>query len=74
MCPRFVGRDLLKAQGIDPHEMLTTKLSEGLIPPELDVSGIPSIFSESGMKSMSFDLGQGQHIILTEGGYSHTTA
>jgi hypothetical protein len=52
--------------------MLTNKLSEGLIPPELDVSGIPSISSESGMKSMSFDQGQYQSTILTEGGYSHT--
>ena len=67
----LVGRDLLKALGIDPHEMLTTKLSEGLIPPELDVSGIPSIFSESGMKSMSFE---DEHTSLTEGGCSHTLA
>jgi len=68
----LVGNDLLKALGIDPHEMLTTKLSEGLIPPEPDVSGIPSIFSESGTKSMSLDQGQDQRTILTGGGYSHT--
>jgi len=70
----LVGRYLLKALRIDPHDVLATKLSEGLIPPELDVSGISSIFSESGMKSMSFDQGQDQHTILTEGGYSHTLA
>jgi hypothetical protein len=40
--------------------------------PELDVSGIPSIFSESGMKSMSFGQGRDQHTIQTEGSYSHT--
>ena len=70
----LVGRYLLKALRIDPHDVLATKLSEGLIPPELDVSGISSIFSESGMKSMSFDQGQDQHTILTEGGYSNTLA
>jgi len=70
----LVGRDLHKALGIDPHEMLTTKLSERLIPPELDVSGFSSIFSESGMKSMTFDQRQDQHTVLTESGYSHTLA
>ena len=54
----LVGRDLLKALGIEPYQLLRTKPSEGLIPPELDVSGIFSIFSESGMKSMSLYQGQ----------------
>ena len=45
---------------------------EGHTPPELNVSVISSISSKSGMKSMSFDQGQDEHIILTEGGYSHT--
>ena len=70
----LVGRDLLKALGLDPLQMLPSKLSEGLIPPELDVSGIPSIFSESARKSMSFDQAQDHHTILTEVGYSHTLA
>jgi len=34
----FVARDLLKALRIYPHEILMTKLSEGLIPPKLDFS------------------------------------
>ena len=68
----LVERYVLKELGIDPEEMLTTKLSEGLFAPYLDVSSIPSIFSESGMKSISLDEGQDQHKILTEGGYSHT--
>ena len=38
------GRDLLRAPGFDPHEKLRSKLSHRLTPPELDVSGIPSIF------------------------------
>ena len=50
------------------------ELLRGLIPPELDVSGIPRIFLESGIKSMSFDQRQDQHTIRTEGGYSHTLA
>jgi len=62
----IVGRDLLKALGIDPQQMLRPKLSEGLISPEFDVSGIPSIFSGSRMKSMSFDQGRNHHTILTE--------
>jgi len=70
----LVGRDLLKAPGIGTHEMLTTKVSAGLISPKLHVSGIPSIFSESGMKSESFDQRQDQHTILIEGGYSQTLA
>jgi hypothetical protein len=39
----LVGRDLLKALGIHPHEMLMTTLSEGLIPPEL----MSRVFSRS---------------------------
>ena len=67
----LVGIDLLRALGIDPHEMLTTKVSEGLISLELDVSGIPSISSKSGM-SVAFDQGPDLHTILTKGGYSRT--
>ena len=70
----LVGRNLLKAPGIDPQEMLTTNLSEGLIPPELDVSGTPNILSQSHMKSVSFDRGQDQHTILPKCCYSHTLA
>jgi len=65
----LIGKDLLKALRIDPRDMLTIKLWEGLISHELEVS---SIFSESGMKSTSFDQGQDQHTIITQGGYSHT--
>jgi hypothetical protein len=42
--------------------MLTTKVSQGLLLRELDGSGIPRMFSESGMKSIY------QHTILPEGG------